>query len=92
KVVTDATAEIAHYKSLIRELKGKRQAAQRSLDSIVYPVLTLPPEITSEIFTCCLPSSADGRWNSADTDEAPLLLLHICRTWRKIVISTPALW
>ncbi|KAJ7672184.1 hypothetical protein DFH06DRAFT_979499 [Mycena polygramma] len=92
KFVTDATAEIARYESLIRELKEKRQAAQRSLDSIIYPVLTLPPEITSEIFFHCLPTCADEECNTADADEAPLLLLRICRTWRKIAISTPALW
>jgi len=27
-----------------------------------------------------------------NTKEAPLLLTHICRAWRQVAISTPALW
>ncbi|KAJ7852315.1 hypothetical protein B0H13DRAFT_2084250 [Mycena leptocephala] len=58
------------------------------MDSSVYPVLTLPPEITSEIFVHCLP----GLQHVVNTNAAPLLLMRVCRTWRKIATSTPALW
>ncbi|KAJ7853860.1 hypothetical protein B0H13DRAFT_2081923 [Mycena leptocephala] len=58
------------------------------MDSSVYPVLTLPPEITSEIFVHCMP----GLQHVVNTNAAPLLLMRVCRTWRKIATSTPALW
>ncbi|KAJ7905067.1 hypothetical protein B0H13DRAFT_1620261 [Mycena leptocephala] len=61
---------------------------QAELDAIVYPVLTLPPEVVSEIFIHCL-CDTRARPNIA---EAPLLLCNICRTWRDVAIVTPALW
>ncbi|KAF8214055.1 hypothetical protein K438DRAFT_1563557, partial [Mycena galopus ATCC 62051] len=63
---------------------------QTERESIVYPVLSLPPEITSEIFIRCLPS--DRKLGAVKVDEAPLLIMHICRAWRQIAISLPALW
>ncbi|KAF8207859.1 hypothetical protein K438DRAFT_1814453 [Mycena galopus ATCC 62051] len=57
------------------------------------PILTLPNEITSEIFMHCLdpqfPSYATSTTNPA---HAPMLLLHICRAWRSIALSVPGLW
>ncbi|KAJ7498523.1 hypothetical protein FB451DRAFT_1548375 [Mycena latifolia] len=74
---------ISHHELLLSEI-------QRQLDSIVYPVLTLPHEITSEIFKHCLP--ATRALHSLDPSEAPLLLLHVCSAWREIALATPALW
>ncbi|KAJ7705294.1 hypothetical protein B0H17DRAFT_1192999 [Mycena rosella] len=71
-----------------RALVQKRMSTQSKLDSIVYPVLTLPSEITSEIFIHCL-FDTRARPNFA---EAPLLLCNICSHWRTIAILTPALW
>ncbi|KAJ7282985.1 hypothetical protein C8J57DRAFT_1463550 [Mycena rebaudengoi] len=65
----------------------ERRTADARLDPY-YPVLTLPPEIASDIFQCCLPV---GRICPLST-EAPLVLLAICRTWRSIALATPALW
>ncbi|KAJ6561467.1 hypothetical protein DFH09DRAFT_1479786 [Mycena vulgaris] len=93
KIVEDTTAEISHHQALLKKLRGKRSSAKRQLDSLVYPVLTLPPEITSEIFLHCLPTSyTDRERNVVDPDEPPMLLTHVCRTWREIAISTHALW
>ncbi|KAJ7040774.1 hypothetical protein C8F04DRAFT_227310 [Mycena alexandri] len=59
----------------------------------VDPVLTLPVEITSEFFYQCLPTScSDREWNTPDPREAPMLLLHVCKAWREIAISTSVLW
>jgi hypothetical protein len=57
-------------------------------DSATCPFLTIPPEVTAEIFTHCLPTSI----SPPDIDTAPLLLDRICRGWRKIVRSSPGLW
>ncbi|KAJ7693884.1 hypothetical protein B0H17DRAFT_840283, partial [Mycena rosella] len=71
-------------------LQTQLQNVQHQLDAIVYPVLTLPPEITSEIFVHCLPDRR--KWDVVNPKEAPLLLMHVCSAWRNITISTPALW
>ncbi|KAJ7461922.1 hypothetical protein FB451DRAFT_996705, partial [Mycena latifolia] len=62
---------------------------------IVYPVLTLPHEITSEVFIQCLPPSPVFRMEHTETPHpstVPLLLLQICREWRSIAIAIPQLW
>ncbi|KAJ7462155.1 hypothetical protein FB451DRAFT_479969 [Mycena latifolia] len=93
KIVADTAPEIIHYQSLLQKLLAKRDSAQLELDSIVYPVLTLPPEITAKIFHDCLPTSyTDRERNGSNPQEAPILLSHVCRMWREITIGTPALW
>ncbi|KAJ7286571.1 hypothetical protein C8J57DRAFT_1664792 [Mycena rebaudengoi] len=55
-----------------------------------YPILTLPSEITSEIFLHFIPvypNRPDPRGI-----ESPTRLGQICRTWREIAFRTPRLW
>ncbi|KAJ7489475.1 hypothetical protein FB451DRAFT_1081102 [Mycena latifolia] len=73
-----------HRRALVR----KRASIQAKLDGMVHQILTLPPEVLSEIFTRCILDTR-ARPNFA---EAPLLLCNICRHWRTIAILTPALW
>ncbi|KAF7334600.1 F-box domain-containing protein [Mycena venus] len=67
--------------------QGSPPKIQDELDSIVYPVLTLPAEITSHIFTQSLPIDA-----TPSRYAAPLLLTQVCRLWRTIALATPNLW
>ncbi|KAJ7107175.1 hypothetical protein C8R43DRAFT_1114284 [Mycena crocata] len=55
-----------------------------------YPVLTLPNEITSEIFIHFLPTYP--LCPPPTGLLSPTLLTHICSRWRQIALSTPALW
>ncbi|KAJ7320705.1 hypothetical protein DFH08DRAFT_818965 [Mycena albidolilacea] len=59
-------------------------------DAPNYPVLTLPPEIVSEIFVAFLPTYPDCPPTFGL--HSPLLLCQICRHWRAIAIATPELW
>ncbi|KAJ7162322.1 hypothetical protein C8R46DRAFT_955304 [Mycena filopes] len=63
---------------------------QEALDAIVYPVLTLPFEITSEIFRWTLGPRDPPQ--SLASQQASLRLGHICRLWREIALSTRELW
>ncbi|KAJ7166746.1 hypothetical protein C8R46DRAFT_1271683, partial [Mycena filopes] len=63
-------------------------AIQKSLDSIVYPILTIPVEITAEILGHCLPDTPAP----PSLRIAPMMLTRICRQWRNIACSTPRLW
>ncbi|KAJ7757581.1 hypothetical protein B0H16DRAFT_1537114 [Mycena metata] len=89
-------ASIAELRLRLKGLEDLRRPIQRQLDYIIYPVLTLPPEITSHIFLHCLPHPLPGLDDcdkyAPNTKLVPLLLLQVCRTWRDIVLSTPYLW
>ncbi|KAJ7645814.1 hypothetical protein B0H17DRAFT_1103695 [Mycena rosella] len=84
---------------LLRDLRSKlveldlgmRYAIRRALDSIFYPILTVPAEIMEEIFVFCLPDNGDDPL-VPDPSVAPLVLLKVCKQWRSIALSTPRLW
>ncbi|KAJ7711948.1 hypothetical protein DFH07DRAFT_763422, partial [Mycena maculata] len=52
--------------------------------------LTLPSEITSEIFTHFLP--AYPKHCQLVSPDSPSHLSRICRAWRNVAVSTPTLW
>ncbi|KAJ7277515.1 hypothetical protein C8J57DRAFT_1309444 [Mycena rebaudengoi] len=78
---------IAHRQSYSQELESRKAAVQEQLAAYAYPILTLPPEIGSEIFLQCLPGKV-----YPIPSQAPLSLLGICRAWNTLTLSTPALW
>ncbi|KAJ7149590.1 hypothetical protein C8R46DRAFT_862117, partial [Mycena filopes] len=65
----------------------ERSSLKSHLGAYVYPVLTLPNELVSEIFLHTREISSDS-----STLEAPLLVSCICRHWRDIALSTPERW
>ncbi|KAJ6532842.1 hypothetical protein DFH09DRAFT_932870, partial [Mycena vulgaris] len=86
--IEDLDAQISDLENSLRKLKTERQSFQTQLGAFVYPVLTLPNEITSEIFF--QRGEAFGTQISAPT--SPLFLGYICRKWREIALTTPSLW
>ncbi|KAJ7148053.1 hypothetical protein C8R43DRAFT_1129210 [Mycena crocata] len=70
-------------------LEKEQRELEASLSLIVYPVLTLPIEITARIFVDCLPYHGHITPSSR---TAPLLLAQICHDWRNIALSTCRLW
>jgi hypothetical protein len=74
----------------LRALDARRKVLKAHLDAYIYPVLTLPNEIVSEIFLHTLPSALSDHCPSST--QGPLLLGQICRKWREIALFTPALW
>ncbi|KAJ7641211.1 hypothetical protein FB45DRAFT_1124778 [Roridomyces roridus] len=85
--VVELDAQIHELQAQIRGLQLEREPCKLRLDSYRYPVLTLPNEITSEIFLHCLPRYPD----CLPLDE-PTSLTHICHKWRAIALATPKLW
>ncbi|TDL24215.1 hypothetical protein BD410DRAFT_786310 [Rickenella mellea] len=59
---------------------------QRSMGDLL---LSLPPEITTEIFYWCSPTFDD---QNRSTPQELLYLTHVCRAWRRIAHSSPRLW
>ncbi|KAJ7765348.1 hypothetical protein B0H16DRAFT_1796822 [Mycena metata] len=75
--------------TLIAVLTAERQKLQTESDAIVYPILSLAPEITTEIFLRC---QGGETYSRPSPSKGPLLLTQICHHWRQIAIHTPELW
>ncbi|KAF8127806.1 hypothetical protein K438DRAFT_1789704 [Mycena galopus ATCC 62051] len=86
--------EIERFKSFagryISKLLDQRKDLETRLESVVYPVLSLPLEITSSIFVECLPNQ--NYYLRPSNNSAPLLLMKVCRQWKEIALSTCELW
>ncbi len=52
-------------------------------------VARLPAELIITIFFHCLP---DNSYPSLHGDAAPLLLSHVCRSWRSLALAVSRLW
>ncbi|KAJ7621749.1 hypothetical protein DFH06DRAFT_948572, partial [Mycena polygramma] len=91
---------LAELDAQIPVLEAERRKIQRQLRTLKFPVLTLPVEVTSEIFICCLPPAfskdtgfdIEHGWMRPLLVGAPLVFLHVCRAWRDVAIGTPRLW
>ncbi|KAJ7353266.1 hypothetical protein DFH08DRAFT_856378 [Mycena albidolilacea] len=88
--IADIDAQISELERTINSLKEEKDSLRDRLDTYTYPVLTLPNEIVSEIFVQFLPDFP--RYPPPVGLLSPYLLCQICRKWRDIAFSTPALW
>ncbi|KAJ7208723.1 hypothetical protein C8J57DRAFT_1021890, partial [Mycena rebaudengoi] len=83
----------AHIWTLMRSFspaRCERDDLQSRIDDYKYPILTLPVEVTSEIFINFLtiyplPPRMAGLLS-------PVLLGQICCKWRAAAFGTPRLW
>ncbi|KAJ7712035.1 hypothetical protein B0H16DRAFT_1900280 [Mycena metata] len=95
QALRDRLAVLEKQIPLLEREKGK---IQRKLRTLRFPVLTLPVEVTSQIFIHALPdppnSDSDIRYCQMQPRlyDAPLVFLRICRAWRAIALGTPGLW
>jgi len=88
--VTDLAAQILALEQSLLALRAELALTQERLNSYKFPVFTLPNEIVSDIFIHFLPAYP-LRPPLVGT-LSPTVLTHICRRWRDIALSTPALW
>ncbi|KAJ6455371.1 hypothetical protein C8R45DRAFT_1036137, partial [Mycena sanguinolenta] len=76
-------------------LEAERRIIRKKLQSVTYPILKLPFEITSQIFVNCVPD-LQGAHPIFDFSPVrlpiPVLLTQICRAWREIASKTPRIW
>ncbi|KAJ7850868.1 hypothetical protein B0H13DRAFT_2400783 [Mycena leptocephala] len=80
-------SRLAQIEKAIARLEAQLAALCAERDqirgSLCYPILSLPTEITIEIFM---------RYAAFHGIGAPLLLASVCRLWRAIAFSTGELW
>nr|GAT57233.1 predicted protein [Mycena chlorophos] len=86
-------ARLDELELLLKALNTERNLLLAESRAVTYPVLTLPNEITTQIFLHCVEDAKrpDGHSRPIPADS-PLLLTRVCRSWRAIALNTPALW
>ncbi|KAJ7711518.1 hypothetical protein B0H16DRAFT_1816732 [Mycena metata] len=88
--IVDIAARIIDLECSIRALRAEQETVQERLDAYTYPVLTLPPELVSDIFVHFLPVYPKRAPHTGLL--SPITLGQICRLWREVAFSTPQLW
>ncbi|KAF7970048.1 hypothetical protein HWV62_25282 [Athelia sp. TMB] len=82
---------ITHMRSVFKRLLSKRMALQDYLAAhkgLISPLRRLPAETIGEIFIHALPHLPF----ELDGSPPPLLFQLVCRRWKEVACSTPALW
>ncbi|KAG6885806.1 hypothetical protein C0993_009566 [Termitomyces sp. T159_Od127] len=81
--LVELEAEICRVEALLSKLAHRRVPLKRKINRRFSPMLSLPVELCSEIFTSfCAPAGSDS----------PLLLGQVCSAWRNLAWSMPWLW
>nr|GAT54876.1 predicted protein [Mycena chlorophos] len=81
--IADAEDDITSLEAQLAQRQADKTALEAELAAIAYPILTLPPEITTEIMLQAVAVSAN---------ELPAVVASVCTRWRRIALSTPRLW
>ncbi|KAJ7610234.1 hypothetical protein FB45DRAFT_1066392 [Roridomyces roridus] len=85
--LAELNAEISTLQTQLARLRVDRKRVFDKLAAIVYPVLTLPDDVTAEIF---LQYVRDYRYNRLKC--GPMVLASVCKSWREVALSNPRLW
>ncbi len=83
--------EIARVSTLLHRLTNERLHLQQYItahQAVVSPIRRFPTEILAEIFI----QSLEDHYDIFDTKRGPWGLCHVCRRWRDVSRSFPALW
>ncbi|KAJ7053129.1 hypothetical protein C8F01DRAFT_1168399 [Mycena amicta] len=86
---TDVHAQIAQLRIHLSELAKARKAVAGQLKTVTYPILDIPPEVTSQIFAYYAEFMAE-KWQSLES--VPWVLTHVCRSWRSLALGLPEIW
>ncbi|KAJ7797307.1 hypothetical protein B0H14DRAFT_3157559 [Mycena olivaceomarginata] len=94
KRLMELNKQITEQRLVLEQLQHARLDVECELHATAtYPVLTLPTEITAEIFVHCLPFF--GPWSTIPRvckKWAPIILFAVCHAWHDIALTTPKLW
>ncbi|KAF7340549.1 F-box domain-containing protein [Mycena sanguinolenta] len=90
RCLLDIEARILDLERSISTLRTEQARVQERLNSYTYPILTLPNEITLEIFLRFLPIYPKSP--PLIGLHSPTCLAQVCRQWKELVLTTPELW
>ncbi|KAF7360068.1 F-box domain-containing protein [Mycena venus] len=83
------TQRIAQINRNLEAVQTERRAVEKELSLITFSILSIPNELTTEIFRHCLPDHGRVRHS---TRAVPFLLMQVCRRWREIALGMGDLW
>ncbi|KAH9478363.1 hypothetical protein JR316_0008817 [Psilocybe cubensis] len=92
KLLSEPSKQLEDIKLEIKRLEAKQLEIEeyvRSFHRILAPIRRVPYDILRTIFEHCLPTHRNPTMSG---NEAPMLLTHVCRTWRSIAHQSPRLW
>ncbi|KAF9461697.1 hypothetical protein BDZ94DRAFT_797640 [Collybia nuda] len=88
-------APLDHLSSLdkdlarLQEIRNTLAKDVNAYQALLSPIRKVPQELLGKIFIHCLPI---GRNAVMSHKEAPILFGRVCSAWRRVSLSTPALW
>ncbi|KAK7036064.1 F-box domain-containing protein [Favolaschia claudopus] len=88
--ISDIESHISELQRTVAALEDEKAVLCDRLNAYKYPVLTLPNEITSEIFLHFIPPYPEC--SPLVGPYSPMQLMRICRKWRAVALATPSLW
>lgn len=92
KEISQLNEKILRLQATINDLSRRRDELSKFVEDhrvLLSGVRRLPEELIQQIFLHCLPTKRNAVMSS---DEAPVLLGRICKSWRQISSSFPQLW
>ncbi|KAK0506585.1 hypothetical protein EDD18DRAFT_36773 [Armillaria luteobubalina] len=77
--------------------QAKVMENQRVAKTLLHPIRSIPDDVLRHIFLFCVHEVYDllkglGTPNSLDSHHPPWTLSRVCRTWRRVSLSTASLW
>ncbi|KAJ7051603.1 hypothetical protein C8F01DRAFT_949379, partial [Mycena amicta] len=81
--IAEVGTRIADLERQLATLRAHETRLKDELGAIVYPILTIPAEITAEILCH---AAADSK-----TKEL-IAATSVCAVWRSVALSTPRMW
>ncbi|KAJ7218654.1 hypothetical protein GGX14DRAFT_541436 [Mycena pura] len=88
--LSEIESEMAPIQARLAHLATARKMIVDALESIVFPVLTIPPEITAEVFVHYVDWANGG--DPRTRRGGPLVLASVCKSWRSIALNFPKIW
>ncbi|KAJ7608620.1 hypothetical protein DFH06DRAFT_191546 [Mycena polygramma] len=89
--LAEIDGRIACLEAQLELLHSERRVASDALNSAVYPVLNIPPELTTQILECYIHGGRALEENCG-LIRTLLTAASVCRAWRTITVSCGALW
>ncbi|KAJ7053357.1 hypothetical protein C8F01DRAFT_1064881 [Mycena amicta] len=84
--------QVARLESQISSLRAEKIDLKRELSGLVYPILTLPTEITFEILVQTVAVANPFAVLKCPSPYYALALASVCGAWRDVALSSCALW
>ncbi|KAJ7610654.1 hypothetical protein DFH06DRAFT_1110415 [Mycena polygramma] len=89
--LAEIDSRIARLEAQLDLLHTERRAASDALNSVVYPVLRIPPELTTQILEYYVYGGRALEQHDGLIRNL-LTVTGVCRLWRAITVSCGALW